>query len=200
MQPTLDSKSLEAARSELIEKLHIFGEEEDPLLHEAASAAANICKSEIGLVKVLGHDFQWHKGRHGFAVEATPKQGSFCRHTVKGKKPLVVTDATLDKRFKRSPLVTGPEGVRFYLGVPRCVFGIPLGAVCAMDRFPREAEPEQIMALTSLTEILGSAMRLQLVERTAIANKREPQQVLKYFHDLQSFLGPVTTKAWQDAA
>ena len=64
---------------------------------------------------------------------------SFARHTMATKRPLVVADATLDRRFATNPLVTGRPFVRFYLGIPLLrSSGEPLGILSVFDNAARD--------------------------------------------------------------
>ena len=57
---------------------------------------------------------------------------------------MVVPDATRDKRFAASPMVTGPHHIRFYAGVTlRDADGFALGTLAVADTVPRVITEQQ---------------------------------------------------------
>ena len=78
----------------------------------------------------------------------------------------VVPDASLDPRFAANPLVVGEPHVRFYAGAPLMApDGHILGALCVIDRVPRQLSREQLESLRILSNqvmaqvILGKNLR-----------------------------------------
>lgn len=96
----------------------------------------------------------------GISREAMPADRSFCFHTVQANSFLSVGDATSDDRFRNNPLVTGPEHIRFYAGMPLVIDREPVGALCVIDTKARDEglKPEQRQAL----EMLAAQASLQL--------------------------------------
>src|SRR4051794_38821233 len=65
-----------------------------------------------------------------------------CATVRRDAAPLVVPDTLLDPRFRASPIVAGPPGIRFYLGMPiPGPGGTALGSLCCMDTRPRHDPP-----------------------------------------------------------
>src|SRR6185369_3378584 len=71
-------------------------------------------------------------------------------HTVLSDEVLWVRDARQDIRFARNPLVLGEPRTRFYAGAPITVRGQRIGALCVIDRKPREHSAQQEKALRAL--------------------------------------------------
>lgn len=100
--------------------------------------AAALCETPVALVSFVEADRQVFKGRVGFDDTETPIAQSICAFALEGEHLFVVPDARLDARFAHNPLVSAPDGVRFYAGAPlRTDEGIPLGTVCVIDTAPR---------------------------------------------------------------
>jgi GAF domain-containing protein len=75
-----------------------------------------------------------------------------------------VCDASADKRFADSPLVTDDPKIRFYAGFPLTTpDGFNLGALCAIDRRARELAPEQQKAMGALARQVMVLMELRKV-------------------------------------
>ena len=121
---------------------------------------SKICAAPIVLVSLVEEEEQRFLGRVGLGVAATPRSSSFCAHAMRMTDIMVVPDTTLDPRFADNPFVTGEPGVRFYAGAPLVTAsGIPLGALCVIDREPRlgltpiQAETMRVLASNVMTII-----------------------------------------------
>ena len=74
----------------------------------------------------------------------------------------VVPDTLRDERFATNPLVTGPSGIRFYAGAPLITSdGYALGALCILDRTPRQLSPEEGDMLQVLARQVVAALELR---------------------------------------
>jgi len=112
---------------------------------------SKICEAPIVLVSLVEQDEQRFLGKSGLEASSTPRSVSFCSHAMRMPGIMVVPDATLDPRFADNALVTGAPGIRFYAGAPLVTAsGIPLGALCVIDRVPRQG----------LTPLQADAMRV----------------------------------------
>lgn len=119
------------------------------------------------VVSLIDRDRQWFKSRQGVATTETPRDNSFCTHTIQLSKPLIVTDALADPRFAESPLVTGEPHIRFYVGVPlRTPDGYNVGALCTMDTSVRQLSNEQIGVLEDLARLVVDELELRLQAAT----------------------------------
>nr|NKR04653.1 GAF domain-containing protein [Escherichia coli] len=90
-----------------------------------------------------------------------PINCSVCAHTIEAGALLIIPDLTADPRTVENPLVTGPEGFRFYAGaVIRGGQGIPLGALCVLDRAtrPEGLDSEQAATLVTLARQISSLL------------------------------------------
>jgi diguanylate cyclase (GGDEF)-like protein/PAS domain S-box-containing protein len=127
-------------------------------LAQAALQVPILCVSLIDQNRV------WFKSRIGLAVRETPRRGSFCDQVVWAREPLNVRDATADPRFANDLLVTGPQHVRSYLGIPLFTRDRqPMGTLCAMDTEVRlfgEVEQVVLSEFARIAEDLLSAKEL----------------------------------------
>jgi diguanylate cyclase (GGDEF)-like protein/PAS domain S-box-containing protein len=123
-----------------------------------------ILSTPAATVTFVDSDRQFFKARAGVSVTQTPRDIAFCAHTILGAEPLVVLDAARDERFHDSPLVTGPEGVRFYAAAPISTpDGFNIGAVCAIDFRPHDVPPtpQQLESLSKLAAMAADELELR---------------------------------------
>lgn len=124
----------------------------------------------IALVVLVDSDRQWVKARYGLDVEQLPRSESFCSHVVAQASSLVVNDALLDERFHDNPLVTGEPRIRFYVGVPlHSPSGFALGALCCIDREPRQITEQQFAMVYLLAGQVVELLELRRERLAAVA-------------------------------
>jgi GAF domain-containing protein len=144
----------ELARLTRLHTLGVLDTEPDAAFDAVATAVAAIANTPIGFVSLVDEDRQWFKSVCGFDMVETPREVSFCSHTIQRARPMVIEDARLDPRFRDNPLVTGPPYVRFYAGFPLDVGdGLRVGSLCVLDNRPRTLTEEQMQSLAELAEV-----------------------------------------------
>lgn len=72
----------------------------------------NVLGVPIAAVSLIDAERQWFKSVAGLHACETSRDVAFCAYTIKARDPLVIPDATLDRRFMYNPLVTGDPRVR----------------------------------------------------------------------------------------
>jgi len=122
-------------------------------------AAALAFDAPIALVSLVDTDRQWFKSVLGVDLRETPRNVSFCTHTIEGFEPMVVPDAMRDLRFFANPLVTGSPHVRFYAGAPLIdCDGYALGTLCILDTVPRQLDGRQLRLLGHFADAVMHAV------------------------------------------
>jgi EAL domain-containing protein (putative c-di-GMP-specific phosphodiesterase class I) len=115
--------------------------------------AARLCGTPIAAVTLVDADRQWFKSMHGLGSVETARELSFCSDVVASGQVLVVPDATASARYRDNALVRGEPRLRSYMGVPLVGRdGLPLGALCVLDRRARSYTPDQVGVLVTLAE------------------------------------------------
>ena len=121
----------------------------------------NMLNVPITVFNLVDEERQWAKSIQGANGVEIPREQSFCSHTIQGNRIMVVNDARYDERFTDNPLVTGNPNIVFYAGCPvRAPDGQKIGALCAVDRKPRQLQPREIQILRDLAGVLESELRL----------------------------------------
>ena len=169
--PAAPKPADETARLEALRAYEILDTVPEEAFDELTRLAAHICQTPIVLMSLVDGDRQWFKSRVGLDAESTPREESFCAHAILDQhRLLTVPDATLDPRFADNPLVTGDFHLRFYAGAPLVSpTGQPLGALCVIDRVPRELSAVQRDAL----EIIGRQIMTQMEARRGLVLLRQ---------------------------
>lgn len=115
----------------------------------------------MAYIALLDSDRQWFKASQGLDSAQTPRDISFCHHTIQQDKVMVITDTHKDPRFWDSPLVTGPPHIRFYAGAPIISpDGYAVGTLCLTDTRPHNAF-EHEAALMALARQAGALLELR---------------------------------------
>lgn len=123
--------------------------------------ASQFFEVPIAYVSLIDKDRQWFKSKQGFDLCETPRDISFCSHTILKEEALIVPDATQDDRFKGNPVVTGPPNLRFYAGQPLSgPGGYKIGSLCVLDLKPREFGPEKVKALKDFSLMVEHELNL----------------------------------------
>lgn len=142
--------------------LGIVGTERTTEFDIFPALARTLFSTPIAAVSLVEKDRQWFKASVGLDVTETDRDSSFCAHAILNPgETLCVPDATKDPRFADSPLVVGEFGLRFYAGVPIIgPGGHPLGALCVIDREPRDVSDGMLDQLRQLAIGVSSALKL----------------------------------------
>lgn len=142
--------------------------------------AAQICQVPTAMISLVDETRQWFKARVGIPVTETPREVSFCAHTILNPDEVMeVEDATKDPRFAASPLVTSGQNVRFYAGAPLVTpGGQAVGTLCVMDGKPHALTAEQREALRTLGRHVVAQLELGRKTRELAAVEAETRRLL----------------------
>ena len=154
--------------------------------------ASSICNTPIALVSLVDENRQWFKAKTGLEANETHRDLAFCAHAILNpNEPLIVEDATQDKRFSDNDLVTGQPEIRFYAGYPlNSPSGHSLGTLCAIDTQPRKISEEQKNTLKTLASHVVHLLELKksrddlLLERERLSLAEKEAQVGHWEVDL----------------
>ena len=153
----------EPARQAELDRFQILDTLEEQAYDDLTRMAASVCDVPVALITLLDHERNWFKSRIGTQATQAPREYAFCEHAIRRPGEVtIVTDATLDARFKSTPQVVGAPNIRFYAGVPLVTAGgYALGTICVFDVRPRELDARQIETL----QFLAKQVMAKLEER-----------------------------------
>jgi diguanylate cyclase (GGDEF)-like protein/PAS domain S-box-containing protein len=170
-----------------LHRLRVLDTSPEPAFDALVEAAAAALHVPVAMVSLIDADRQWYKASLGIdrSMRQTSREIAFCGHVVARGEPLVVSDARQDPRFADNPLVTGEPHIRFYAGAPlRLVDGSCVGALCVIDRQPREIDAAGLDVLCSLARAVVHALEARLVRvlehetRSALQRSEETFRLL----------------------
>jgi PAS domain S-box-containing protein len=161
----------EVLRAATIASFDFAGYQDDPVLQQITGFAARLCEAPIALVSIVEEVTQFFLAREGLDASVTPRSISFCAVAMLNDGIMEVPDARLDPRFRDNPQVSGEPHVTFYAGAPLVTDdGVPLGALCVVDRTSRAGLTE--LQHEGLTVLADAVMRRLRTRRTEDAHQR----------------------------
>ncbi len=172
VQPRNEQERLETLRA-----LKLVNSDRLPEYDAVVELAASVFDCPIALISFVEEDEQWFKASCGLNVEGTPREVSFCQHTILSDEILIVPNALEDERFKGNPLVLGEPNIRFYAGCPITMDGeFRLGTLCVIDSNPRSPDEIQLTQLRHLATVVEGLVKTQ---RATVEKEQALQQADK---------------------
>ncbi|MCU0748074.1 MAG: PAS domain S-box protein [Akkermansiaceae bacterium] len=192
MKPPIPTNEL--PRLAALEDLGILDTPPEEAFDDITRLAATLCNTPVALVSLVDGARQWFKSKVGTHLKETPRDMAFCAHAICGSETFIVEDAVADDRFADNPLVTGPESLRFYAGVPLVnEEGLAMGALCVMDRVPRKLDPMHQQVL----KVLGEQVMARLDLQRQIREREKAEARLVRLNQLHAMLSRVNAATIQ---
>jgi PAS domain S-box-containing protein len=165
--------SNETERLATLYALNILDTAPEAAFDALVQLASYLCETPCAVLTLIDKDRQWFKTKIGFDHQQTPRDISFCAHSILQPNQLTyVSDATQDPRFADNPDVTKPEGIRMYAGAPLTLSnGVVLGTLCVVDTKVRELTAEQQQSLTLLGR--QAVQLLEARQKTELLHKQQ---------------------------
>ena len=161
---------------------------------EIAQLAARLCDVPVALVNFVDADEQFVKAATGMDVRTMPLPQSICAHGLLVEDFLEIPDTLADPRTADNPLCCGEPDMRFYAGaLISSREGLPLGALCVLDRRLRTLTPLQRDALRVLARQVMA--RLDLRRSLAVAETLRLEVDHRVKNSLQSLTALIGLKA-----
>ncbi|MDW3094042.1 MAG: ATP-binding protein [Gammaproteobacteria bacterium] len=140
------------------------------------SVTANICATPLSFICLVDSERVWFKSSSGIdGISEVNREIAFCPYTIMQDDVFEVQNASMDPRFKNSPMVTEAPNLQYYAGAPLVTSdGFALGTLCVMDYKPRELDEQQKQQLKKLaltTTALIEAKRIKEIKRLSIIHR-----------------------------
>jgi anti-sigma regulatory factor (Ser/Thr protein kinase) len=153
----------DAARVAALRRYRILDTDPEQAFDDLTLLASYICGAPIALITLLDEDRQWFKSKVGLSGSETARNVSFCTHAIEHPSEImIVRNALEDQRFVNNPFVVHDPKIRFYAGAPLVTpEGHALGALCVLDRVPRDLTADQLQALSALRRQAQAQLELR---------------------------------------
>ena len=162
-----DFKCDECGRLMALSRLNVLDSAEEQPFENIVTLVQQTLGVPICAVSLIDENRQWFKARRGLNVCETPRNISFCTHTIRGTAPFVICDATMDARFADNPLVTGEPHIRSYAGIPLMTpDGYNIGSLCAIDTKSRNFTEAEICILENFAKVVIDELELRQIAST----------------------------------
>jgi len=168
----------ETMRLARVAELCSSDDQEDDVFQKLIAMTSEYFNAPIALISIVDEHQQWFKARVGIEESSTPRDVSFCAHSLLDNESLEILDARADERFKDNPMVTGPPYIRYYAGAPLLTDdGFSLGSLCIIDTSPRDSmskRDERMLAHLSrlvIMRIMGLRSRNYIDQPTGLPNR-----------------------------
>jgi diguanylate cyclase (GGDEF)-like protein len=154
----------EAGRLAALDRCEILDTPPEEAFTRITSLVRLMLDVPISAVTFVDADRSWFKSIQGLAGDGSPRDVSFCRHTIANDDLLLVPDAAIDPRFSGNPFVTGEPFVSSYAGAPlQTPDGYNVGTLCAVDTVPRTFSSAQISILRELAALAMEQVNLRRI-------------------------------------
>ena len=166
MSLAADNGRTEAARLEALLAYSILDTPPEQAYDDLVELAAGICYTPVAAVVFVDRRRAWLKAKRGVEVSEFPRDASLAAEALQHADVFVVRDALADERYHDSAVVSA--GFRFFAGMPLISpERHALGAVCILDKRPRELSSTQKDALRAIARQVMSQLELRRVSRAA---------------------------------
>lgn len=169
--PSAPLPANELERLQVLLDLGVLDTDPEQHLDAITQEAARLLETPIATISLVDRDRQWFKSCVGVDERQTSRDRSFCAYTILADEPLIIEDATTDPRTLDNPLVTGPPGIRAYMGYPLHVNGVNIGSLCVIDTKPRDFTPQHLLTLSLLTK--WAQREIEVRDRNALLEERD---------------------------
>ena len=155
------SKMKEKQRLQTLHNYEIIDTPEEEEFDRLVQLAAEICGVPFGKINFIDETRTWSKANYGNDIKETPREISFCHHTVQNDTHLIVEDTLENETFRELPFVVESPNVRFYAGFNIKTNGYNLGTVCVLGTEPKRLSESQFNALKIIASEIQARLELK---------------------------------------
>jgi PAS domain S-box-containing protein len=161
---TADNGRTEAARLEALLAYGILDTPPEQAFDDLIELAAGVCYTPVAAVVFVDGHRAWLKAKRGVEMSEFPRDAALASESLNHADVFAVRDALADERYHDSEVVK--RGFRFFAGMPLVSpERHALGAVCVVDKRPRELSSTQKDALRAIARQVMNQLELRRVSR-----------------------------------
>ncbi|CAN5233511.1 hypothetical protein BH11ACT2_BH11ACT2_06150 [soil metagenome] len=166
-EPTEPLFILSSADAPALPKPEMLENDPDDSLQHATALAARMFHLPIAVVSVVDRGRLIFKSYYGEEVEEIARQIDMSSTVAPVQEPVVIEDGRVDPRAKDSALVTGPLGLRFYVGVPlKRKTGEVIGTISVLGVVPGKASADEIANLEDIAALVVAQLEARSAPST----------------------------------
>lgn len=149
--------------------------EPDMALDRVTSLAARLFAAPIAMVSALDNDRVWFTSHFGAEVDDILRQVDLTTPGPLPRETIVIEDALLSPTARKSKLVTGEAGLRFFVGVPlRRDGGEVIGTLSVFDTKPHTVTEIELANLEDLAVLVMVQLDLRRASRRTTGEINSP--------------------------
>lgn len=150
----------EKDRLRVLQDLDLLDTPESEGFDRITRMARRLFDTPISAVSLTDGTRQWFKSYIGTNGREIPRLGAPCAEVTRSKHLLVIPDLLEHDQFDNCLLAQ--SGIRFYAGAPLTTRdGYVLGAMCVLDKEPRNVNADEISALQDFASMVIAQIELQ---------------------------------------
>lgn len=166
----------ERERLQALKSYYILDSPPEPSFDNLTALASIMFNAPIALISLIDENRQFFKSAIGISITESPRDSSFCAHSILNEQPLVVLDTHADDRFRTNPFVTGDPHIRFYAGAQLIgKDGMMLGSFSIVD-----CEPREQFTVTQRTAL----KRFAALAVQAMDHRLYPERIARVEHEI----------------
>ena len=175
----------EEARLKALRALDVLDTPPEAEFDAIAAGARHIFGCKFAFVSLIDVDRQWFKAACGLPASETPREVSFCTHTVAADDLLVIPDTHQDERFAHNPMVVEAPFVRFYAGVPLRMsvpggdVALPIGTLCVADDEPQDPTRDKLEILAGMARVVEALLEARRTSKENLQLALDRQNALE---------------------
>jgi GAF domain-containing protein len=165
-------KDPETERLEAVRRYDLLDTPPDGAFDRITALAARLFDVPVALVTVVDADRIWLKSHFGIDTSEVARRRGFAMTGGLHDETLIIEDTETDPRVAANPALAGPDGIRFFAGVPLITpDGHNLGSLAIVDWKPHSMPPEQVATLEDLAAMVLHEMELRRATRRIVMGR-----------------------------
>jgi GAF domain-containing protein len=144
----------EEDRLKIIRSLDILDTKPEERFDKITRTATEKLHVPISTITIIDKDREWFKSFKGINIKPSPRDISFCGHTLLASDIFIIEDTFKDLNFSDNPHVKAQHPIRFYAGINlyHKQTGLPVGVFCIKDYKARRLNYSELETFLELAK------------------------------------------------